>query len=64
MLLIETSRKSAFRRHNPEADSERGDQSAVGAQRSKRNSFQNDDIDFLASLRRQKDADLPAEDEE
>jgi hypothetical protein len=47
-----------------EAGSERGTQSSVGAQRSKRNSFQNEDVDFLASLRRQKDADLPAEDEE
>jgi hypothetical protein len=64
MLLLETSRKSAFRRHSLEAGSERGTQSSVGAQRSKRNSFQNEDVDFLASLRRQKDADLPAEDEE
>jgi len=64
MLLLETIRKSAFRRQLSEADSERGCQSSVGAQMSKRNSFQNDDIDFLASLRRQKDADLPTEDEE
>lgn len=64
MLLLETSRKSAFRRHISDADSERGRQGSVGVQMSKRNSFQNDGIDFLASLRRQKDADLPTEDEE
>lgn len=63
MLLLETSRKSAFRRHLPETDRERTGQDAVSAQYEgggqclKRGRFQDDDVDFLASLRRQKGAE-------
>lgn len=67
MLLLESSRKSAFRRYITETDSEFGRQTSVGApgscrpQNSKRNSFQDDDFDFLASLRRQKGVDGPVD---
>lgn len=64
MLLLEISRKSAIHKHIVESDRECGCRRSRDTQCATPYRFQDDDIDFLKSLQRQKNVDPPAEDEE